>query len=716
MTYRIYVYIDDYSYLGQSKLYSFPYISEDGFEIVDEFTKADVVIINSVEYSLRDKLFLFLRGLPKNILICHSFLFHIDEWQTENNFINLLNEYRSEGINNVIILHKNNKIPNSKNTVYYDMMFNIVKTFYFEYDKDKLLKNKLRWMTESTEKMFELEPIKKYNLKKKFLIINKTYPDQPQSFRTSYRKILSELNIANSYYSDMSQNIFIESQEQISITDMKTHSSWLPAHNSYYQTSLVSVYVESVVGYEEDTGEVGCITEKTFDPLIKGNFILPFGYKGIIEDIRRYGFLLPDWIDYSYDTEPNRELRFEKFVSSIRKLESLSLDECQSLYDENISILNYNRQVVINGEKSRLNDTLNHMRNVKYYIDNDIIYKFGKFYDLPFIFGDGMIEVSDPNEADIIPVLLEFIDGSISLDQINEIKRLRLENKLIIVVFLFHIDNWHKNEHYDEIIHLFNNNGINNVIILHKNNKIPNNKNTLYYDMMFNRQKAYFTDYTKYDLRNKIWSGIATEKMYKIDDIVKIKCKRFFIVNKTYEGSDRSIYRAKMNELDFYDSYYFNPTAGLPAVNQENLENYSFSPAHNSYYQTSLVSVYVESVVGYEEDTGEVGCITEKTFDPLIKGNFILPFGYKGIIEDIRRYGFLLPDWIDYSYDTEPNRELRFEKFVSSIRKLESLSLDELFNMVVKDYSILIYNRSIFDTRPYDALYIDIRYKLKDLK
>jgi len=111
-----------------------------------------------------------------------------------------------------------------------------------------------------------------------------------------------------------------------------------------------------------------------------------------------------------------------------------------------------------------------------------------------------------------------------------------------------------------------------------------------------------------------------------------------------------------------------------------------------------LVSVYTETLV--IKGRG-VRSITEKTFDPLIQGNFILPFGYPGLIKDILSYGFKLPNWIDYSYDTVSDDDSRFDRYIESLKKLNDYSLDELFNMAKNDLNILEHNRSIFYSRPY---------------
>jgi hypothetical protein len=104
--------------------------------------------------------------------------------------------------------------------------------------------------------------------------------------------------------------------------------------------------------------------------------------------------------------------------------------------------------------------------------------------------------------------------------------------------------------------------------------------------------------------------------------------------------------------------------------------------------------------------------VTEKSFDPLIQGNFVLPFGYPGLIKDILSYGFKLPNWIDYSYDSISDDNDRFYVYMESLKKLNDLPFDHLFNMATNDKAILEHNRSIFYSRPYDYPLLADKIKL----
>jgi hypothetical protein len=135
------------------------------------------------------------------------------------------------------------------------------------------------------------------------------------------------------------------------------------------------------------------------------------------------------------------------------------------------------------------------------------------------------------------------------------------------------------------------------------------------------------------------------------------------------------------------------------------LKDGGWYPVANRYYQTTFYSIYCETIPGMAEHSYPYKSITEKTWDPLIKGHFILPFGYQGLVDHIRSYGFKLPDWIDYSYDYIENDDLRFEAFIKSAEKLLEYSIYDLQRFHEKDRDMLLHNRRLFWEKPYDSLY-----------
>lgn len=168
----------------------------------------------------------------------------------------------------------------------------------------------------------------------------------------------------------------------------------------------------------------------------------------------------------------------------------------------------------------------------------------------------------------------------------------------------------------------------------------------------------------------------------------------------------RSFLRNELfNKLKDYAGYIGNPAFGnflhLQNSNQFTLDyankliNFStgFWPLDNSYYESSVITITVETI----SLTCDVKFISEKCYEPLIKGHFLLPFGYSGLIDDIKNMGFKLPNWIDYHYDREKNDLLRWSMFLNNaVLPTVNLSPFELFQKKINDIDILIHNRNLF--------------------
>jgi hypothetical protein len=137
-----------------------------------------------------------------------------------------------------------------------------------------------------------------------------------------------------------------------------------------------------------------------------------------------------------------------------------------------------------------------------------------------------------------------------------------------------------------------------------------------------------------------------------------------------------------------------------------------WEPMANCYYDVTAASIYVETIVsGHQMHT-----ITEKTWDPLIKRHFILPFGYPGMIRDLEQdYGVLLPDFIDYSYDTIPDVEERFTAYLHSVDRFLALTMEELQTLVFDHSELLDHNRSIFFNCGYHSLYRKVQQACQQL-
>ena len=357
---------------------------------------------------------------------------------------------------------------------------------------------------------------------------------------------------------------------------------------------------------------------------------------------------------------------------------------------------------------------------------NTMLY-FTRYHDLPIQFDqENFVIVNDPADADIIPVAhsMQEWSGSDAESRVREMG-VDISNKLVLILMHTHVsevddfDTW--NYHLMKEWFPYTK----NVAIVDPN---MGNTKQIVYNFYWNRHKAYYFDYDQFDLTNRLWSMNATKEMYALNDIPERKQldKVFLSLNKIRPAVDgalltRDQYRSRIyseinRDEDCYYSDWSDPNnikfietqqtvRTLASGEVEEIAPGQFAgwwPVAHRYWDTSLVSIYVETLAVSQNSNSRL--LSEKTYDPLIHGHFILPFGYSGLVDDIRRAGFQLPTWINYDYDGIVDDEQRFQVFLRSAEKLRRKSRFELEHLYVQDRDMLVHNRNLFRDQPYDRL------------
>ena len=215
------------------------------------------------------------------------------------------------------------------------------------------------------------------------------------------------------------------------------------------------------------------------------------------------------------------------------------------------------------------------------------------------------------------------------------------------------------------------------------------------WDFMWNRVKLYYTGAQELTgaFADPLLHHYAGKEKYKLNSIKFDSTREKTFLNLCGRGYG---YRNILYEfLEQYKTigYRSMRSAGIhlekiPAVG-------AYVPVPNDYYDNSYISIYVESNCVEPE----LIHITEKTFEPLIKGHFILPFANPGTIKRIQELGFLLPEFIDYSYDTIIDAEQRFNKYTEVIDNIINLNWPELYK---QHQDLILHNRQQLFKLDYD--------------
>ena len=315
-----------------------------------------------------------------------------------------------------------------------------------------------------------------------------------------------------------------------------------------------------------------------------------------------------------------------------------------------------------------------------------------------------------PLDTDI--VLTDSIDAVHSANSIN-----------LYVMELFH--------NYENQVNVINQNKHPDVYVL--TNAVGDYGNrVIFNDFLFNRTKAYYSQFP-FSADTDPWyhagpTAYMTPYIAKRSSAVsaEFKTKIFLAPNKTYRniGSRNIVYRPKL--VDFLKKYsdfgfigdihndplmLLLPHSAMPLVGsiervQESAEKFElderrsgYTPAHNEYYNSTFISIYCETV-----EFGSSIVVTEKTYDPLIKGHFILPFSCAGFVDYLKTQGFCFPDCIDYSYDSVTDDNKRYQCYQEEAQRLLSVGLDIWKQMWQDNYKLILHNRRVFHSKPYHTL------------
>ena len=309
-------------------------------------------------------------------------------------------------------------------------------------------------------------------------------------------------------------------------------------------------------------------------------------------------------------------------------------------------------------------------------------------------------------DADIV-----FFTNTDRLDLVKLINSEILPHQTVVLLQIFHIDHHHTAEFYRDSAAKIK---AKKVIVIHKNAAISSNS-MIYFDHMHDRQKLYCTAWNRrYHLDTRYSTRGASKEIYAITNFTKTTIKnKFLCLMRIYGAAARMTRRKQLRSLiKRVDALYSKPEAGIflrPYCHRQFehlLEDTCWYPADQQYYNQTLISVYIETLV-----EGDQKFISEKTLDPLIQGNFILPFGYAGLIKDIQSMGFLLPEVINYGYDDILDNDQRFEAYCQEIRRINSIPTDELMFMLADWEWQRHHNRNLFFEKEfhYPTLYEKIK-------
>jgi hypothetical protein len=250
-------------------------------------------------------------------------------------------------------------------------------------------------------------------------------------------------------------------------------------------------------------------------------------------------------------------------------------------------------------------------------------------------------------------------------------------------------------KHYQEVIPT--------VLLTACKTTIPGIKNVLHFDFYWNRAKSAYHD--------KLigWKQLAAEDYNQWP--IRL-AKRPAILLSLYGVSNWNIKQHLYHQIKHVSGYHSGTTndVSLPSDTGVNdLYKLGAAPPARKYFDNTYISAQVESLA-----KGPTVLYSEKTYDHLIQGRFVMNFGPRHFYRTLVNDGWKLPGGIDYSWDemeeiqdtAEVQTEPRFHAYIQSLLKLSS-NLDRLHDLFIENIRVFAHNQKQLRQKPYDIISLE---------
>lgn len=295
----------------------------------------------------------------------HKISLELDLWHGFDNMIPFLDNVGYSDRRYVLTVSTYDPTVNNPNIIGYDFSFNRLKAYYSQFPFSP------GWIPYywSGQQGYIAPRLPQAATKQKIFLApcntQTARSDHPCLARFAIAKLVRDKHQNNGYLGNITDeypNDYLQMHSAYSLdNDLESihsrivppsHEAYgLPPHNLYYNNTFISIYAETM-----ESGTTLPITEKTYDPLIKGHFVLPFAAAGFVARLKDVGIVLPTFIDYSYDQIQDFDQRLACYLVEADRLLSLSIDDWRLLYQQNLlSVLHANQLYFHNRPYDKVN-------------------------------------------------------------------------------------------------------------------------------------------------------------------------------------------------------------------------------------------------------------------------------------------------------------------------------------------------------------------------
>ena len=183
------------------------------------------------------------------------------------------------------------------------------------------------------------------------------------NYKDSYFSFLMKIS---QYADEFDKNNIKEFNNYLPI-ELDTHDIVDKGGFSVSNTFKKELFLDSCINIVTESSFVNnelFLSEKIIKPIVSYQPFIVFGPYGYLEELKKYGFkTFSEFWDESYDTIKSPKQRIVALINLVRKLNELSIEEMNKLYQKTKDICIYNRNLFYSLEIDTLKEILNNIEN-----------------------------------------------------------------------------------------------------------------------------------------------------------------------------------------------------------------------------------------------------------------------------------------------------------------------------------------------------------------
>ena len=252
-------------------------------------------------------------------------------------------------------------------------------------------------------------------------------------------------------------------------------------------------------------------------------------------------------------------------------------------------------------------------------------------------------------------------------------------------------------EHYQKLIPT--------VLLTACKTPIPGIKNVLHFDFYWNRAKYAYLD-KKGSFKQQAGENY---NQWPIE-----LARRPGAILSLYGKNNWGIKQHLYHQVKHLSGYHSGQTAETSLPSETGITELSMlqaTPPARKYFDNTYITAQVESLC-----KGPTILYSEKTYDHLIQGRFVMNFGPRHFYRTLVNDGWKLPIGVDYSWDDIEDQwvndshkiatEPRFRSYIRCLLELSS-NMERLHERFVANRDVFAHNHEQLRQKPYDIISLE---------